>query len=468
MTDPSSDRSLRVFLCHAQGDKPAVRELYRRLVADGIDAWLDEESLLPGQDWQLEIPQAVRTSDAVIVCLSKGSINKAGYVQKEIKFALDVADAQPQGAIFLIPLRLEDCEVPERLRRWQWVNLFSGHGYARLLKALRTRASSLGVVLPATAPSASTSPEGSSSAATITNISGGVDIGAEQVQVEHDAVGRDKVIQAHTYIEQAVLMQATPTLPFKVTAHASHQGAVQRWADIEFVRIPAGGFLMGSLADNRFADENEKPQHTVELPYAYWIARSPLTYRQFGAFIDATKAEIDLATNWPNLLDHPVVNVTWHEASAYCQWLSQQLPEELHDLIARLPTEAEWEKAARGIYGYEWPWGNEWDATRCNSTESGRGATTPVGAYSPQGASPYGAVDMVGNIWEWCHSLDRPYPYVTDDGRESEVSVELRVVRGGAYQDSFAGTRCAYRSAFLPHRRHETIGFRVVLAPRLV
>jgi hypothetical protein len=96
-------RPLRVFLCHAAADKPAVRDLYQRLQSEGfIEPWLDEEDLLPGQDWQLEIPQAVRTSDVVLVCLSSHSITRAGYVQKEIKFALDIADEQPEGTIFLI------------------------------------------------------------------------------------------------------------------------------------------------------------------------------------------------------------------------------------------------------------------------------------------------------------------------------------------------------------------------------
>ena len=140
-------QSLRVFLCHSSGDKPAVRELYQRLCAEGIDAWLDEEKLLPGQDWQREIPKAVRASDVVIVCLSRGSITKAGYVQREIKFALDVADEQPEGAIFLIPAKLEECEVPDRLSRWQWVNLYEAKGYERLMRALRTRAEALGISL---------------------------------------------------------------------------------------------------------------------------------------------------------------------------------------------------------------------------------------------------------------------------------------------------------------------------------
>jgi hypothetical protein len=137
-------RALRVFLCHASDDKPSVRRLYHQLRADGIDPWLDEEELLPGQDWRLEIAKAVRDSDAVLVCLSRGSVTKAGYVQKEIKFALDVADEQPEGTIFIIPLRLEKCKVPERLSRWQWVDLFSERGYKRLILALEVRADTLG------------------------------------------------------------------------------------------------------------------------------------------------------------------------------------------------------------------------------------------------------------------------------------------------------------------------------------
>jgi len=122
-----------------------VRDLYSRLKANGIDPWLDEENLLPGQDWHLEIRKAVRATDAVIVCLSQGSICKVGFVNKEIKYALDVADEQPEGTIFIIPLKLEDCTVPERLRSWQWVNFFEPRGYERLMHALRERATTLGI-----------------------------------------------------------------------------------------------------------------------------------------------------------------------------------------------------------------------------------------------------------------------------------------------------------------------------------
>lgn len=147
-------RQLKVFLCHASDDKPKVQNLYHRLRNDGIKPWLDKENLLPGQKWRLEIPKAVRTSDVVIICLSRNSVTKAGYVQKEIRYALDIADEKPEGVIFLIPLRLEECEVPERLRDWHWVDLFEEKGYERLMRTLQQSAQTLNLNLPHSRPKA--------------------------------------------------------------------------------------------------------------------------------------------------------------------------------------------------------------------------------------------------------------------------------------------------------------------------
>lgn len=143
----AAKRPLKVFLCHASGDKLPVREIYRRLVAEGVDVWLDEENIMPGQDWQLEIPRAVREADVVVACLSNKSITKEGYIQKELKYALDRADEKPEDTIFLIPARLEDCVVPPRLSRWQWVDLFEEHGFARLLRSLKLRAENAGATI---------------------------------------------------------------------------------------------------------------------------------------------------------------------------------------------------------------------------------------------------------------------------------------------------------------------------------
>jgi outer membrane protein assembly factor BamD (BamD/ComL family) len=143
-------RPLKVFLCHASGDKPPVRDLYKRLSEEGVDAWLDKEKLLPGQDWRLEIPRAVQEADVVVVCLSNKSVTKEGYVKKEIKFALDIAEEKPEGAIFLIPARLEDCTVPERLSRWHWVDLYEENGFIQLLRSLKLRANAVGATVEPT------------------------------------------------------------------------------------------------------------------------------------------------------------------------------------------------------------------------------------------------------------------------------------------------------------------------------
>lgn len=135
--------ALRVFLCHASQDKAVVRGLYEEIVRWGYRPWLDEKMLLPGQEWKPEIKRAIAQTDIVIVCLSRTATVRSGFVQAEIRFALDVADEQPEGAIFIVPLRLDDCAVPDRLKHWQWVDYFEEAGRDRLGQALRTRAATL-------------------------------------------------------------------------------------------------------------------------------------------------------------------------------------------------------------------------------------------------------------------------------------------------------------------------------------
>ncbi|HEX2993190.1 MAG TPA: TIR domain-containing protein, partial [Anaerolineales bacterium] len=138
-----AERKLKVFLCHASQDKPIVLDLYQRLLAEGwIDPWLDKEKLLPGQDWGLEIEKAVETADAVIVCLSSSSVTKEGYIQKELRTVLEVALEKPEETIFIIPVRLDGCEVPRRLRALQYVDYFWDNrqdAYQRLIQSLKVR-----------------------------------------------------------------------------------------------------------------------------------------------------------------------------------------------------------------------------------------------------------------------------------------------------------------------------------------
>jgi formylglycine-generating enzyme required for sulfatase activity len=268
-------------------------------------------------------------------------------------------------------------------------------------------------------------------------------------------------------------------------AQLDFQGYVNR--GVEYIlpplcKVPAGPFLMGSdpkrdhvaaqviltdlvlglffraAAKERRANR-ERPQHTVTLP-AYEIARYPVTVAEYACFVRAGHAEPNDWQTQLSKLDHPVVRVTWHDAVAYTAWLSERTGE-----WWRLPTEAEWEKAARGTDGRIYPWGDTFDTARCNSIESGGiRATTPVGSYST-GASPYGVQDMAGNVWEWTGSLKLPYPYTLSGEREDPNSTGKRVLRGGSWLTSVGGVRAAYRISFPPTGLVSRItGFRVVRA----
>jgi len=144
---PTVKRPLQVFLCYASQDIVAVRELYNKLVLEeGIKPWLDEEELILGQDWNVEIQKALRASDAVIICLSSISVAKEGYVQKEIKRTLDIAQEKPGSTIFAIPLKLNECKPPFELEHLHWGSLADSRGYDKLMKALRLRASNSEVI----------------------------------------------------------------------------------------------------------------------------------------------------------------------------------------------------------------------------------------------------------------------------------------------------------------------------------
>ena len=229
------------------------------------------------------------------------------------------------------------------------------------------------------------------------------------------------------------------------------------FAKMPFMKIPAGKFLMGSKDDNELAYDDERPQHTVEL-LEYYMARFPVTNE------DYVRCKSDF--KMPKGLEkHPVVKVSWLDAIEYVRWLNDTFKSDLPKGYAFvLPTEAQWEKAARGEYGNEWPWGNEFDRTRCNSSEGGKSQTTQVDAY-PAGASPYGVLDMVGNVWEWTHTLKKNFPYLASDGREREDKSGIRVLRGGSVFNDHRNVRCAFRYDFYPAGSNDDLGFRVCVSP---
>jgi hypothetical protein len=203
-------RLLKVFICHASADKLKVHELYAYLRRRGIQPWLDTKNLLPGQTWQVEILRALETSDAIIICLSKGSVDKEGYVQKEIKFALDKALEIPEGHIFLIPARLEECDIPRSLSSYHWVDLFDESSYKKLMKSLRLRAAQFQTSNLQT-PKADESSSGLSEKLK-ENI---------PVQIKGDILGNEKAIQTPVIQPAIIAPQEMPVTRAKVEPRKS-------------------------------------------------------------------------------------------------------------------------------------------------------------------------------------------------------------------------------------------------------
>ena len=233
----------------------------------------------------------------------------------------------------------------------------------------------------------------------------------------------------------------------------------ERWtrptdgADMAYV--PAGEFVMGSPDGEGHADEH--PQHGVHLD-AFWIDRYEVSNDQYRQCVEASACDAPTSCTWgeptygdTGKADHPVVCVSWHDAEAYCQWAD-----------ARLPTEAEWEKAARGTDGRRYPWGDEWDVGRCNASQAYKGGATPVGSYSPGGDSPYGCADMAGNAWEWVADWydEDYYNRSPDRNPRGPDSGGYRVVRGGSWSDIQIRARSARRAELAPDLTSSDFGFR--------
>jgi formylglycine-generating enzyme required for sulfatase activity len=217
------------------------------------------------------------------------------------------------------------------------------------------------------------------------------------------------------------------------------------------VDIPAGPFTMGSAE----GDPEDAPPHEIDLP-AFKIDKFEVTNADFAAFVEAVKyvtfAEKEGSGNWREEWgagedNHPVVIITWDDAKAYCEWLGK-----------RLPTEAEWEKAARGADKRVYPWGNDWDANKANAKERGLRGTAAVGSFG-EGASPYGAEDMAGNVWEWTADWYQPYPGNTT--ADQYYGEKFRVTRGGGWFDEQAQLTTFNRNAADPQKTaNDDLGFR--------
>jgi formylglycine-generating enzyme required for sulfatase activity len=217
------------------------------------------------------------------------------------------------------------------------------------------------------------------------------------------------------------------------------------------VTVPAGEFVMGS------GQGDEEPAHTVFVD-VFEIDIFEVTNAEFARFVEDTGYQTDAEKSndpspWRAYFTGgkerlPVVKVSWNDAKAYCEWAGK-----------RLPTEAEWEKAARGTDQLIYPWGNEWDVARVNSKESGFRGPVTVGTF-PEGASPYGVMDMAGNIWEWTDSWYQGYPQTTFNS--NYFGETYKVLRGGGWFSKQEQVRTTQRNANSPGAANDDIGFRCV------
>jgi len=371
----------QVFISHAHQDATFAQRLAGDLRARDIPVWISPDSIQLGEDWPDAIDRGLDESGVVVIALTPHALTSY-WVRKETSTARLLAGRNEIGLVFL---DVAECEMPSSWKTYQYTTFRAGYerGLNELLQYLNG-----GSVRPVI-----TSPP-------------------------------DRHIEERT--------------------------------GIELVRIPAGPFLYGD--DKR----------VIDLP-EYWIGRYPVTNAQFSRFVRATNyrttAEqrgsgwVWAGSKWDEVKDvdwrhpggpktsiddgddHPVVQVSWDDAQAFCDWAG-----------LALPTEEEWEKAARGPDGRVYPWGDDWIAGLCNTREDQVGGTTPVGRYSPQGDSPYGCADTAGNVWEWTESW-------FDEGQTR------RVMRGGSWNFNQYLARAAYRGDYHPDDRAYDVGFRVVRRP---
>jgi formylglycine-generating enzyme required for sulfatase activity len=578
---------LQIFLCHSADDKPAIRQLYTKLRQELYQPWLDEADLIPGQDWAMEIARAVRASDVVVVCLSLTSITKEGFVQKEIKQALDVADEKPEGTIFVVPLRLEDCEVPERLRRWHWVNLFDSDGYEKLLRALRKReqgqrtpagsfeshsqldehikrdkdqhpvpvkyqAIAESAVLSNAEPEkpsgdenviqrASSAPEKYGDPANRAAVLIGVAftilfimVAVWQLSKSHLAdksekstsspvdqrtvqQGKPSAAEANPIttpsgsskpenngsatqllrLEPTPAIQGTTLSPkkaMKPESSATGNGASDNQSTVgleplkqrvnskdglRYVWVPSGEFTMGCSPGDGYCGDDEKPPHQVNIKHGFWIGQTEVTvaaWRRFEKIIHPASFRLPQHENgwsqddsndnvvftlvdfppgyvpsWARFLpSEPVTGVSWTEAKQFCEDYAGQ----------RLPTEAEWEYAARGgskmaRYG---------DINKVAWFSDNSKHIHEVAKRLP---NSFGLYDMLGNAWEWVNDWYGKEYYKLQATRTLEnpsgpADGSAKVIRGGSYTNGPQHVRVSFRGRSQVNTAIFNIGFRCV------
>ncbi|GCA71447.1 serine/threonine-protein kinase pkn1 [Microcystis aeruginosa NIES-2519] len=459
---------IQIFLAHASEDKPAVLALYNRLKQAGYKPWLDEEDLIPGQIWRDEIPKAIKASQIFLACLSAKSA-KQGYIQRELRIALDTLGQMLPGTIFFIPMRLEECEIPDlrsaevglNLRDIHRLDYWKENGFEQLERAityqfkLEPEELKQPVIVPEEPKKPVIVPEEPKQLLSVFNFEiVGVNAKGEQIKKES---------KQSQYFAQDLGNGIT----------------------LEMVAIPGGTFTMGTEDEeierlvkkfNWEGYRRERPQHKVNVP-PFFMGKYPITQEQWRAIASRTdlKVKQDLDFNpacfkdRPDSDRRPVEQVNWYDAVEFCARLSKLKEGREY----RLPSEAEWEYACRAGTTTPFYFGEtitgELANYRSRETYADeykgeyRQQTTPVGQFPP---NAFGLYDMHGNVWEWCADTwhDNYDGAPTDGSAWIENGDDNRSPpRGGSWGDDPDSCRSAYRYYLVRRDCYGNgYGFRVV------
>jgi formylglycine-generating enzyme required for sulfatase activity len=502
---------MRLFISYVQNDYSTALTIVDILRYSGHEPMFDHR-LLQGSDWQTASSSAIRQCDVFVILLSPRSV-ESEWCLWECCEALDLEKP-------VVPVLLQPCDIPSMLQEIQYTDFSGGDvliAVAQLLGGLHYGFLTMTegqcdldeqpdrtaeVRRPETRSSFEPAVDARTDrdAAQERGPAAGIGPSAGPAPAVHDfetsepdsllEIGKDIVPETDPYpdlaaifpsdqpIERAELPHNEPIAPPPTLPEADLVGEPDSSTfpyEPETVLIPAGPFVMGSdLAEDILAAETETPQHEVTLP-GFRIGKYPVAVGEYWAFMDEggyfeqrywtdagwawrVQEHISQPRFWDDEKwtgnDHwPVVGVSWYEAVAYTQWLA-----EITDRLYRLPTESEWEKAARGTDGRLYPWGNEWRVGLSN-VAGGMWRTTAVGYYSPDGDSPYGVADMSGNVWEWCLTKWRDrYTDPEDNGFSGSAA---RCLRGGSWFGQPQDARVTARIRDEPSDWDDHLGFRV-------
>lgn len=422
------------FVSHAHADNDLCDRYVDALRARGVDIWYDRNNAQAGHFLDREIEQQLEQRSAFVLLMTQQALDSF-WVQQELGAYRGLMGRDRSR--LLLPVRIGSCNVPPLLNALLWIDALA-MPFDQAIDAIATALTAMTIATVAAPPAPSP---------------------------QRDTL--PPLGPASAPAKSAPVLHLTPMSLYNLGYRGYSVNGVECVLP-PLCLVPAGVFTMGSDKTRDLeARDDETPQYPVEVD-DFAIGQHPVTVAEYACAVRA-KAVREPQTweyraiklDWPKQQthpDHPVVCVSWHDVVAYATWLAKTTGQPW-----RLPSEAEWEKAARGADGRIYPWGDTFDKARCNTSAGRVGTTTPVGSY-PSGESPYHVQDMTGNAWEWTSSLYLLYPYRKNDGRENLDPTDNRVLRGGSWGNYQQSARVARRGHRQPDDLDDTFGFRLALA----